>query len=205
MTTTSLVLLLVVSPRFGAGCARAGRHVPVPGLADGADGGSARPPGPAVPDPQFPHRCADPGSTGRPRWASCPTETMLHLVDPAQVVAATAQGHAVALCGLRLRAGALTLTDGGNGGRAVCSACLTGIAAPARWVRSPYDTLAHLLDADGDQPTGGCGHSPPRQARCGAELPGIATVHTRPRARRCAECDLFDLADEYAPGPGRNE
>ncbi|MGH3811939.1 MAG: hypothetical protein ACRDUV_05715 [Pseudonocardiaceae bacterium] len=59
-------------------------------------------------------------AAGQLRWASCPTEKILHLVDPAEVAVATVEGHAAALCGLRLGAEALTLTNGG--GSAVCSA-----------------------------------------------------------------------------------
>ena len=148
---------------------------------------------------------------GRPvpplRWARCPDDGRLHLVQPADV-AVTDTGHALALCGIRLGADGLTVS--GSAG-ALCSTCIAAgtqtppaptppvpppVRAPvARWALSPYG-VAHLL-GDGDDPPAGL----LRTARCGAHVPGIAAIHNQPPAgRRCVACDLIDLADDHAPG-----
>ncbi len=106
--------------------------------------GTLRPPGLPVPDPQFPaikiparerlsgpgprqpdpHRPAESG-VGPLRWARCPDQGRLHLLVPAEVVAAATGGHAEALCGQALPAQGLTLTNSSSG--AVCLACVAGI------------------------------------------------------------------------------
>lgn len=81
------------------------------------------------------------------RWARCPEDghLHLHLLGPTQVVVATTQGHARALCGIRLGAEGLTIT---NRSAALCLICLAG-ADPAarrpRWAVAPDDDAAHLL------------------------------------------------------------
>lgn len=58
------------------------------------------------------------------RWARC-SGGRLHLLEPADVVAATTRGHAQALCSRVLPAAALTLTTGLAS--PLCQACITTI------------------------------------------------------------------------------
>ncbi len=112
--------------------------------------GQPRRAGLRVPEPQFPskpaaHRssysiplpaphpdCPDPRRPGeRPtveqlRWARCPDEGRLHLLEPADVAAATTQGHAQAVCGRRIPADGLTITSDLSG--ALCMSCVVGAA-----------------------------------------------------------------------------
>ncbi|MGH3899290.1 MAG: hypothetical protein ACRDTA_13825 [Pseudonocardiaceae bacterium] len=99
-----------------------------------------------VPDPQFPTKIPagrrssrpvpapggqpDPNpqtgnsSVGPPRWARCPEQGRLHLLRSADVIAATNQGHARAVCGRPIPAEGLTITGGPSG--ALCMACALG-------------------------------------------------------------------------------
>ncbi|MGH3888604.1 MAG: hypothetical protein ACRDSZ_18930 [Pseudonocardiaceae bacterium] len=136
----------------------------------------------------------------RLHWARGADE-LLHLVDPAEVAAATILGAVEALCGLRLDVAALVIDAGST---ATCSACLAGVTdnePSTQWAQSPYDFMAHALCDPPRSEATTCGHPPAEVgARCGAGLPRSATVGAAPRWRRCARCDLLDLAAEYAPG-----
>ncbi|MDQ1527542.1 MAG: hypothetical protein QOG18_2155, partial [Microbacteriaceae bacterium] len=59
----------------------------------------------------------------QPRWARCTQEGRLpHLLQPAEVIAATTQGHAAAVRVRRIPAEGLTITSGPSG--ALCMACV---------------------------------------------------------------------------------
>lgn len=76
------------------------------------------------PDPNHP----DGGSkVGHLRWARCPDDGRLHLLQPAGTV--TTGDHAQALCGCALADEGLTLTHGSAG--ALCLTCLAEIPPPA--------------------------------------------------------------------------
>lgn len=100
---------------------------------------------PRVPDPQFPKKIpagrrsrhpVPPAPGGQPdpnlqiqelpcrqpRWARCTQEGRLHLLQPAEVIAATTQGHAAAVRVRRIPAEGLTITSGPSG--ALCMACV---------------------------------------------------------------------------------
>lgn len=61
------------------------------------------------------------------RWAHCHDEGRLHLLAAAEVLRATGQGHARALCGRSVPARGLTLTD--DSSAALCMACVVGVPA----------------------------------------------------------------------------
>jgi hypothetical protein len=66
---------------------------------------------------------------GRPgvdqlRWARCPEDGRLHLLQPAGVDLAAASGHAEAVCGHRVPAQGLTINGVPAG--ALCMACVIG-------------------------------------------------------------------------------
>lgn len=107
-----------------------------------------------VPDPQFPtiktpagrwSSCSEPlpapggqpdhrrqaggFGVGQLRWAHCPDDRRLHLLQPAEVVVAETGSHAEALCGQPLPAAGLTLASGSS--RALCMACMDGIPSPS--------------------------------------------------------------------------
>lgn len=95
------------------------------------------PTGLRVPDPQFPNKvpagrrrlsCPTPHpAPGRQlRWARCPDDGLLHLLQPSDVVVAAIGGHAEALCGRQLPAESLTPISGSVG--ALCMGCVAGIA-----------------------------------------------------------------------------
>ncbi len=73
------------------------------------------------PDPSYQ---AGKSSVGQLRWAHCPNDRRLHLLQPTDVIAAT-EGHAEALCGRALPAEGLTLTHGSSG--ALCLTCIARI------------------------------------------------------------------------------
>ncbi len=73
------------------------------------------------PDPS--HQAGEP-SVGQLRWAHCPNDRRLHLLQPADVIAVAA-GHAEALCGTALLAEGLTLIHGSSG--ALCLSCIVRI------------------------------------------------------------------------------
>ena len=97
-----------------------------------------------VPDPQFPSKGAavhQPASrvpspapairsepeVERPsveqlRWARCPDDGQLHLVQPADVTLAAARGYAPAFCGHQIVAEDLTINSVTSG--ALCMACV---------------------------------------------------------------------------------
>jgi hypothetical protein len=97
-----------------------------------------------VPDPQFPSKgsaAPQPASHGpfpaaairtdpeveRPsveqlRWARCPDDGQLHLVQPAAVTLAAASGYAQAFCGHQIVAEGLTINSVASG--ALCMACV---------------------------------------------------------------------------------
>lgn len=101
-----------------------------------------------IPEPQFSTRTQDGGRPGRPapvrtpvaqpdpgdqggrssveqlRWARCPDDGHLHLLQPAGVNLAAASGHAQALCGHRIPAQGLTINGVPSG--ALCMACVMG-------------------------------------------------------------------------------
>jgi hypothetical protein len=108
-------------------------------------GGTPQQPTPRVPDPQFPKKIpagrrsrhpVPPAPGGQPdpnlqiqelpcrqpRWARCTQEGRLHLLQSAEVIAATTQGHAAAVCVRRIPAEGLTITSGPSG--ALCMACV---------------------------------------------------------------------------------
>ncbi|MGB8994240.1 MAG: hypothetical protein WCC65_02890 [Pseudonocardiaceae bacterium] len=116
-----------------------------------ADAGARRTPhlvGLRIPDPQFPSRpsagrppsrpaapparggqLAPPAATGgarveQLRWARCPDDGRLHLLQPAGVNLAAASGHAQALCGHRVPVQGLTINGVPSG--ALCMACVMG-------------------------------------------------------------------------------
>lgn len=97
-----------------------------------------------VPDPQFPSKGAagrqpasrvpspaaaiqtDPEderpSVEQLRWARCPDDGQLHLVQPAAVTLAAARGYAPAFCGHQIAAEGLTINSVASG--ALCMACV---------------------------------------------------------------------------------
>jgi hypothetical protein len=101
-----------------------------------------------IPEPQFPTRTPagrrpsrpvpvrasagqpDPSDrAGRPgveqlRWARCPDDGRLHLLQPVGVDLAAASGHAQAVCGHRVPAQGLTINGVPSG--ALCMACVIG-------------------------------------------------------------------------------
>lgn len=101
-----------------------------------------------IPDPQFPTKIppgrqstypARPSApSGQPaprhqaggsrveqlRWARCPEDGCLHLLQSADVALVAARGHAQALCGYRIPVQGLTITSVRSG--ALCMACITG-------------------------------------------------------------------------------
>jgi hypothetical protein len=101
-----------------------------------------------IPEPQFPTKTPagrrpsrpmpvrapvvqpDPSDrAGRPgveqlRWARCPDDGRLHLLQPAGVDLAAASGHAQAVCGHRVPAQGLTINGVPSG--ALCMACVIG-------------------------------------------------------------------------------
>ncbi len=84
------------------------------------------------------HRRAGESGVGPLRWARCPDDGLLHLLQPADVVVATTTtttaGHAQTLCGRPLPAEGLTLTHCSSG--ALCMTCITGIT-PHQQKRQP--------------------------------------------------------------------
>jgi len=101
-----------------------------------------------IPEPQFPtkppagRRPSRPGPVRAPvgqpdpsdqaerssveqlRWARCPADGRLHLLQPAGVNLAAASGHAQAVCGHRVPAQGLTINGAPSG--ALCMACVIG-------------------------------------------------------------------------------
>ena len=97
-----------------------------------------------VPDPQFPSKgaaCRQPASpvpfpaaaartdpeVQRPsveqlRWARCPEDGQLHLVQPGDVALAAASGYAEGFCGHQIVAEGLTINSVASG--ALCMACV---------------------------------------------------------------------------------
>lgn len=80
----------------------------------------------AFPQPEFPQpgRPGARSSVEQLRWARCPGEGRLHLLEPTDVIAATTHGHAPAVCGHRIAAEGLTITIGPSW--ALCMACVVG-------------------------------------------------------------------------------
>lgn len=106
-----------------------------------------------IPDPQFPTKipagrrssCSEPlpapggqpdphhqsgrSSSGQLRWARCPDDGRLHLLQPGTAVAATTTGgHAQALCGQELAPEGLTITSSAG---PLCMTCIAAIVPPA--------------------------------------------------------------------------
>jgi hypothetical protein len=110
---------------------------------------TSRCPGGQVPDPQFPHKTpvgrrssapvslpapggqpesnpeARESGAGQLRWAGCLHDGRLHLLEPADVAAATTGSPAQALHGRTLPAGSLIIVGRSPG--ALCIACVDGI------------------------------------------------------------------------------
>lgn len=102
-----------------------------------------------VPDPQFPSKgLRQPASpmpfpatttpagseVQRPsveqlRWARCPDDGQLHLVQPGAVALAAASGYAQAFCGLQIVAENLTIDSVASG--ALCMACVIAATSDA--------------------------------------------------------------------------
>ncbi len=78
-----------------------------------------------LPDPN-PH--TGNSSAGPPRWVRCPEQGRLHLLHPADVIAATNQGQARTICGHRIPAEGLILTSGPSG--TLCMACILSATSP---------------------------------------------------------------------------
>jgi hypothetical protein len=108
-------------------------------------GGTPQRATPRVPDPQFPKKIpagrrsrhpVPPAPGGQPdpnlqiqelpcrqpRWARCTQEGRLHLLQPAEVITATTQGHAAAVRVRRIPAEGLTITSGPSG-----ALCMAGV------------------------------------------------------------------------------
>jgi len=93
-----------------------------------------------VPDPQFPSKGAVVRQPARPaatdrtdpefqrpsveqlRWARCPDDEQLHLVQPGAVALAATSGYALAFCGHQIVAEGLTIKSVASG--ALCMACV---------------------------------------------------------------------------------
>ena len=99
--------LQVPDPQFpskGAASPQPARHAPFPAAAIRTD--------PEVEQP----------SVEQLRWARCPDDGQLHLVQPADVILAAARGCAQALCGHQIVAEGLTINSVASG--ALCMACV---------------------------------------------------------------------------------
>jgi hypothetical protein len=110
-----------------------------------------------IPDPQFPTKIPHgrqssypvrppaPGGQSDPshraggssveqlRWARCPDDGRLHLLQPADVTLAATRGHAPSLCGYRIPVQGLTIKSvpsgsgsGSSGSGSLCMACVIG-------------------------------------------------------------------------------
>ncbi len=94
-----------------------------------------------VPDPRFPRKTLDdrrpsvtaPRPAPRPqrqadppinqlRWARCPDDGRLHLVQPSDVTLTATRGYAPAVCGHRIAAAGLTINSVASG--ALCMSCV---------------------------------------------------------------------------------
>jgi hypothetical protein len=105
--------LRVPDPQFpskGAASLQPASHVPFPAAAIRTD--------PEVEQP----------SAEQLRWARCPDDGQLHLVQPADVTLAAARGYAPAFCGHQIVAEGLTINSVASG--ALCMACV--MAATSR-------------------------------------------------------------------------
>ena len=99
--------LRVPDPQFpskGAVFRQPARHVPFPAGVDRA--------GPEVQRP----------GVEQLRWARCPDDEQLHLVQPRAVAQAAASGYALAFCGHQIAAEGLTINSVASG--ALCMACV---------------------------------------------------------------------------------
>lgn len=77
-------------------------------------------------------RLSGPAPVEQLRWAHCPDDGHLHLLQPAEVVVAAAGDHAEALCGQALPAEGLILTPLTNGSPdAPFMTCVDGIPFPS--------------------------------------------------------------------------
>ncbi|HJT05180.1 MAG TPA: hypothetical protein VJ757_16375 [Pseudonocardiaceae bacterium] len=63
------------------------------------------------------------------RWARCPDDGQLHLVQPGAVALAAASGYAQAFCGLQIVAENLTIDSVASG--ALCMACVIAATSDA--------------------------------------------------------------------------
>jgi hypothetical protein len=105
--------LRVPDPQFpskGAASPQPSSHVPFPAAAIRTD-----------------HEVEQP-SVEQLRWARCPNDGQLHLVQPADVTLAAARGYAPAFCGHQIGAEGLTINSVASG--ALCMACV--MAATSR-------------------------------------------------------------------------
>lgn len=64
----------------------------------------------------------EPSPVEQLRWARCPDDDRLHLVQPVDATLATVRGHAQTVCGHRIPAAGLTITSVASG--ALCMACV---------------------------------------------------------------------------------
>ncbi len=93
---------------------------------------STVPPAPGGQPDTNPH--TENSSVGPLRWARCPEQGRLHLLHPDDVIAATNQGQARAICKRLIPAEGITITNGPSA--ALCMGCVLDATSPIP-ARSP--------------------------------------------------------------------
>ena len=120
-------------------------------------------PAPLAPGNQPSPKPATGESDVRPlRWARCSDDRRLHLLAAGEVLRATGQGHARALCGRSVPGTGLTLTD--DSSAALCMACVVGVPAgsrdPGPTNTAPRSPAGHQRSADPPGSRWPVGHPP---------------------------------------------